>query len=166
MKRKVRSMLNPSAYPQASPNKWLLFAKSRQRRIDPVFAARLAALARSRNKKITITSGFRTKREQLYWYKLRKGKGALKPGTSWHEYGGAADSISSWVRKLDNVELSLQLELARFGLCKPLALGNDFYPPEDWHLQPIELAHNNLLTTKKRFYRAYRGTKRKKLRRL
>lgn len=161
MKRPVRSMLNPTAYPQSLPKKWLVFNKVWHKNIDPIFARRLAALARSRNKKITIYSGFRTKREQLYWYKLRKGKGALKPGTSWHEYGGAIDTTSSWLRKMDNVELSQQVTLVSFGLCKPFAAGNDKYPIEDWHLQPLELANKNLLSNKKKFYRAYRGIKKK-----
>ncbi|MGE5381635.1 MAG: hypothetical protein ACM3NT_11300, partial [Methylocystaceae bacterium] len=95
-------------------------------------------------------------REQLYWYQLRKGEGAMKPGTSWHEYGGAVDTISPWLRKLDNVPLLDQHQLLRFGLCKPMAQGNNIFPVEDWHLQPIELAYVNSVSAKTEFYQMYR----------
>ncbi|MGE5454361.1 MAG: D-alanyl-D-alanine carboxypeptidase family protein [Methylocystaceae bacterium] len=155
----MRSRLNNRAYPQANPDQWLVFIHSWQKGIDPVFAARLAALARSRKKKIVIVSGFRTYREQLGLFKLYKGKRALKPGTSWHEFGGAVDISSLWVRKLDNVALPCQYELARFGLAKPFTHGNGFDPAENWHLQPLEMACITSRVSKIKFYRAYRTRK-------
>lgn len=159
MNSPLRSWLNSKSYPQARPDRWLIFIHSWQKRIDPVFAARLAALARSRKQKMVIISGFRTYREQLYFYKLYESKQALKPGTSWHEFGGAVDTSSTWVKKLDNVALPQQCELAHFGLAKPLTYGNGFYPPENWHLQPIELATVTSRASKIKFYCTYRNSK-------
>lgn len=150
-----RSMLNASAYPLASPYKWLVFANPRQSRIDPIFAGRLAALACHHHHKIIIVSGFRSYKEQLYFYKICGNKRALKPGSSWHEFGGAVDTTSEWLRRLDNCHLNNQTELLKYGLCKPLTTGNAYCLDEDWHLQPIELAMVTELASKKRFYLAY-----------
>ncbi len=147
--------LSFEAYPVANPDEWLVFNKSWQKGIDPVLAGRLAAFARDHKKKIYINSGFRTFEEQSKLYNDNHGIGTSQPGSSWHEYGEAIDSSSAWVKQIDNVNLSYQTELPKWGLCKPLTKGNNYSPEEDWHIQAIETAAINDVETMKSFFKSY-----------
>ena len=96
--------------------------------LDPVFAGRLAYLAKVSEKKFKITSGYRSSAEQerLYaLYKSGKLQSAAKPGKSWHEFHLAADISTYPVRGMSNSELK------PYGLCKPIS-------SEGWHIQAIE----------------------------
>ncbi len=136
------SALDATKYPTLMPEEWdrWLEADNTRANIDPVFAGRLAALAKDKGQKIIYISGFRTKDKQQELYNLYlSGKGNLAgtPGSSWHEFGAAVD-VTGWACDLSNKEL------AAYGLCKPIA-------SEDWHVQPIEVSRMN----KTAFYNAY-----------
>ncbi len=136
------SALDATKYPTLMPDEWdqWLEADNTRANIDPVFAGRLAALAKDKGQKIIYISGFRTKSKQQELYNLYlSGKGNLAgtPGSSWHEFGAAVD-VTGWACSLSNKEL------AKYGLCKPIA-------SEDWHVQPIEVSRMN----KTAFYNAY-----------
>lgn len=112
-------------YPEADPAKWLTGDKDN---LDPVFAGRLAAIAKEYNVKLSITAGFRSpeKQKELYaQYKAGKLKSCAVPGTSYHEISLAVDTSTQPIRNMNNVQL------AKYGICKPLA-------SEGWHLEPIE----------------------------
>jgi hypothetical protein len=134
------SRLNPTKFPWSNPDQWLVIPDSANAdRMDPVFLGRLAALAKAYKKKITLTSagGARDTATQIRLYKtLPRGK-AAKPGTSWHEYGLAADCADEWVKGLNNGRTDTQKELLKFGLFKPMAAGNKPTVVEDWHIQPL-----------------------------
>ncbi len=136
------SALDATKYPTLMPEEWdrWLEADNTRSNIDPVFAGRLAALAKDKGQKIIYISGFRTKDKQQELYNLYlSGKGNLAgtPGSSWHEFGAAVD-VTGWACDLSNKEL------AAYGLCKPIA-------SEDWHVQPVEVSRMN----KTAFYNAY-----------
>jgi len=137
----------------APPEDWLYFVKSYQAGIDPIFAGRLAALARSEGKMLNIIRGYSSYDEQVRLYKLSGGLQnedgtwsggsgyAAVPNTSWHEYRLAADITNSWAKELDkDAATKKQITLIRFGLFKPLTRGNGKIILEDWHIQPIETA--------------------------
>lgn len=138
------SSLNAEKYPCLAPSqwgKWLVWEKNLHHNIDPVFMGRLAAFAKAQGKKLTIVSAFRTreKQEELYRaYHDGSGNPANRPGTSWHEFGGAVD-VGTWAR---DVKESVY---KKFGLCKPV-------DREDWHIQPVETVSK---TDKEKFYHAY-----------
>lgn len=99
------------------------------------FKARLAGLAEEfeklTGKKMTITSGFRTREKQEQLYKEKNGVGVAKPGTSLHESGVAID-----IQKEDaNKAASLGL-LDKYRLIRPLL--NWSVKPEPWHVEPVE----------------------------
>lgn len=102
--------------------------------LDPIFAGRLAQVAKSTGAKIKLTEGYRSAARQQELYNqylryLRTGEGdvklAAKPGTSWHEFRLAIDTSTQPIRSMNNTEL------APYGLCKPIK-------SEGWHIQPIE----------------------------
>ena len=97
--------------------------------LDPVFAGRLAYVAKISNTKFTITDGYRSLAEQEKLYDAyRKGKlqaTAAVPGTSWHGSRLAVDTSTKPIRQMTNADLK------KYGLCKPLS-------KEGWHIQPIE----------------------------
>lgn len=142
-----KSQLDAKAYPTLKPEKWGEWIEAVQganANIDPVFAGRLAALAKSKGKKITYLSGFRTYEKQNELYKLYKsGRGNLagSPGGSWHEFGAAID-VAEWAKDIPDSQMR------KFGLCKPIA-------SENWHVQPIEVSGKN----KTAFYNAYSNAK-------
>lgn len=152
-------------YPYADPKRFLKFVHSWQTDIDPIFAGRLAALARDRNTVITILSGFRSVDEQIKLF-IRDGgskdsKGnwtggtgyVAKPGSSWHNFGGAVDVSDKWLKAIDKTAATAsQTTLIKYGIFKPLTKGNGRTVLEDWHIQPIETAQP---IDKAAFYRAY-----------
>ena len=73
-----------------------------------------------------ITSGYRSIEKQAVLYKKYQSGGTLaaKPGTSWHNFGGAID-ISDGLRFIS------ESECMKFGLIKPVHT-------ENWHFQIIE----------------------------
>jgi hypothetical protein len=155
-------------YPIADPADWLIFLHTWQWEIDPIFLGRLAALGKTKNKKINISSGIRSYDEQVKSYKSTGGyqdkKGnwiggngkACKPGTSWHEYGEAIDTSDSWLKALDkNATTVNQKTLLQFGLFKPLTPGNKTIVNEDWHIQPIET--NGIATANRKTFYIYKG---------
>ncbi|WP_206460432.1 D-alanyl-D-alanine carboxypeptidase family protein [Anaerovorax sp. IOR16] len=118
-------------YPMADPKKYLIGSPEL---LDPVFAGRLAYLAKCKGVKIKLTEGFRSSKRQQELYNMylqykRTGKGSIKsaarPGTSWHEFRLAVDTSTYPVRGMNNTQL------ARYGLCKPIK-------SEGWHIQPLE----------------------------
>ena len=138
-------------YPMEDPSDWLVFKNPNHKNIDPIFMWRLAALGKYFNKKINISSGRRTTKEQIAAYRQSGGyldsngnwtggNGlAAKPGYSWHEYGEAVDVSDSWLKNLDkNESTENQKTLMKFGIFKPLTPGNKSSVHEDWHIQPIE----------------------------
>ncbi len=90
---------------------------------------KLAQVGQKIGKKVSITSGFRSRAEQTRLYNLYKaGKGnlAAKPGTSKHESGNAADcSVGGVNLGSDPKARAAALEV---GLCFPV-------PGEPWHIQ-------------------------------
>lgn len=116
-------------YPTADPKTYL---KGDYGEIDPVFAGRLAYVAKINNTVFTITDGYRSLAEQEKLYKAYKaGKlqaTAAVPGTSWHGSRLAVDTSTKPIRQMTNVELK------RCGLVKPIF-------KEGWHIQPIETAN-------------------------
>jgi hypothetical protein len=138
-------------YPKADIKKWLNFMKNWQTDIDPIFAGRLAALAKDNNKVININSGKRSTTEQIISYRSTGGYQdkngnwvggsgfAAVPGRSWHEFGQAIDTIDVWLKQLEKDESTEnQKTLRKYGLFKPLTKGNQTSICEDWHIQPIE----------------------------
>lgn len=99
------------------------------------FKARLAGLAaefkKLTGKKLTVTSGFRTREKQEKLYREKGGVGVAKPGTSLHESGVAVDIDKNDANKA--AELGL---FERFRLFRPLV--NWRVKPEPWHVEPIE----------------------------
>lgn len=129
-------------YPVADPSKYLTGSDYSQ--IDPIFAGRLAYVAKKTGIKIKLTEGYRSAeyQRQLYEQYLeykRTGKGSIKlaakPGTSWHEFRLAVDTSTYPIRGMSNIELR------QFGLCKPIA-------SEPWHIQPSETLNQ---TDRKKF---------------
>jgi hypothetical protein len=122
----LHSQLNKNTYKTADVNKYLTGDKDG---LDPVFAGRLAYIAKAFNTVIKITDGARSHEEQAQMYALYKaGKlqaTAAVPGTSKHEFRIAADISTSPIRVMSDKEL------AQFGVYRPL---NN----EPWHFEPIE----------------------------
>lgn len=161
----MKSVLNDYKYPMANPFEWLEFNNKWQRNIDFVFAARLAALVKNlyedgkiNDKKLTISSGYRSNEEQIRCYKQTGGKQingmwvggngyAAKPGSSWHEFHQAIDTNDAWLKALEkDLSTGAQVVLTKFGVFKPLTKGNGRNVLEDWHIQPIE---TQCITTKR-----------------
>jgi hypothetical protein len=147
----MASKLDIFNYPIADPEKWLVFIYPHQKKIDPIFAGRLAALGQHFNKKITIVSGRRTTEEQTALFIKYGGKQdskgnwvggngyAARPGISWHEFGQAIDTSDIWLKNLEKDKATnSQKILTKFGVFKPLTEGNKKSVLEDWHIQPIE----------------------------
>ena len=102
--------------------------------IDPIFAGRLAYLAKINGTTFKLTEGYRTPERQRELYAqyqnyLKTGKGSIKlaekPTMSWHEWRLAVDTSSQPIRAMTNEQLK------PYGLCKPIK-------SEGWHIQPIE----------------------------
>lgn len=130
----LRSKLSTTAYKTAPPEQWLTGADYRE--LDPVFAGRLACLARDKKVNLSLTEAYRSTARQAELYQMyldykRTGRGSIKsaakPGTSWHEFRLAVDTSTQPIRGMTNVQLK------PYGLCKPIA-------SEGWHIQPIETA--------------------------
>lgn len=117
-----------NTYPTAGPKEFLTGDIGG---LDPVFAGRLAYVAKASNTKFKITDGYRSLEDQIKMYAdYKAGKlqaTAAVPGTSWHGSRLAVDTSSPPIRAMTNAQL------AKYGLCKPL-------PKEGWHIQPIETA--------------------------
>lgn len=127
----LESIVLSSSYPSEDPKEWLTGDVD----INSIFASRLAALAKSYNKKIHISSGYRSIEEQwVLWNKRIKEhpnesekerrRWVAYPGSSMHQFGIAAD-VEEFAKALTNEQLK------PFGLIKPLS-------NEDWHIEPVE----------------------------
>ncbi len=121
-----------SSFPMEDPNQWI---EGKTANLNETFRKRLAALAKKFNRKIYISSGYRTLEEQRRIWDERKRehpgepdsvtvKWVGRPGGSRHNYGLAVD-CNDWVDGLSNSTLR------EFGLIKPL-------PSESWHIEPVE----------------------------
>ncbi len=145
------SILSKSDYKLADPIYFLKYNIQSQDSIDPIFAGRLAQLAKDLNTTIDIISGNRTFEEQKVLYnKWLNGTGnyAGKPGESRHNYGVAIDLWknhgSKWeiLRNLDYKVNSIdeQTTLLKYGLIKPMYYNWTIDPEkwEPWHIQPVE----------------------------
>lgn len=151
------SRFNASKYPTADPAKHLKFLPGVDSNIDPVFAGRLAAFARDHKAIIEINSGYRSidRQKELFFaqggkYDARQGyywpstvpaskRTVAKPGSSFHNFRLAIDTSSAWAKKIDkDAATSMQKELLKYGLFKPMTKGNGCSVLEDWHIQPIE----------------------------
>ena len=137
------SKLDIKKYAWGNGKRWLIFKYPKQSDIDPVFKARLAAMAAELGIVFTIVRGSVTTAEQqmIADLKLRQNPGWVRkpngaiynqrgqcmvaaPGTSPHEDDLAIDG--------DNrIEAISNYTLAKFGLCRPMGY-------EPWHIQPIE----------------------------
>lgn len=140
LKSKLRT-----TYKTADPASWLTGADYRE--LDPIFAGRLAYIAKDSRVNLHLTEGFRSPERQAELYRqyqeyLKTGKGtirlAAKPGTSRHEYRLAIDTSTQPIRGMSN------LALAKYGLCKPIV-------SEPWHIEPIELMGLNITQIKARY---------------
>lgn len=128
-------------YPWANPQTYLIIPNTTGSDLDPVFAGRIAAFARSRSTKATCTSkgGRRNIKEQIHLYDtLPKGQ-AARPGTSYHEFGLGWDTADAWFRSLySELATASQTLLLQYGIFKPLTKGNGATVLEPWHIQPVE----------------------------
>ncbi len=143
-------------------NKWLVFGKPWQDRIYPDFAKRLAHVAKLKENKLVITSGFRSIDEQVAAAKnalaahkdyYQKPNGAVyntkgqcivaAPGNSSHNWGVAVD-IDGWMETIPSTELE------KYGLRRPMTY-------EPWHIEPIETKGLTIDAKKKTFYSYMRG---------
>ena len=122
-----------TTYPTADPAAYIIGA---WQELDPVFAGRLAAIAKAKGVKVKLTEGYRSTARQTELYNQylsykRTGKGSIKsaakPGTSWHEYRLAVDTSTQPIRGMSDGQLR------PYGLCKPIK-------SEGWHIQPVETA--------------------------
>lgn len=120
-----------NGYKITDPKDWIIGGYEE---LDPVFAGRLAYIAKCKGVKLKLTEGYRSTARQtelynqyLQYKKTGKGtiKSAAKPGTSWHEFRLAVDTSTQPIRSMNNTQL------APYGLCKPIN-------SEGWHIQPIE----------------------------
>ncbi len=127
-----KSKLKP-AYPVAVP---ALYIIGKWEELDPIFAGRLAKMAKDYRAQIKLTEGYRSSARQAELYRQyqeyrRTGKGSIKlaakPGTSWHEFRLAIDTSTQPIRGMPSIQLQ------KYGLCKPIK-------SEPWHIQPIETA--------------------------
>lgn len=142
--------LKTGIHPVADPKQWLSFVHPEQIGISLEFAKRLAAYAKSKGRKLTITSGHRSieKQRQLYEENCRQhppaGNGYVaKPGSSWHNYrsAGDIDDQEYWKalhEKGDMQRTAKEQDLAKFGLYLPLNHKDARTVFEWWHIQPIE----------------------------
>lgn len=130
-------VISETDYPTADPLQWL---EGSTNKVNSVLLKRLAALAQKYNKKIYISSGYRTIEEQQQIWNQRKKdhpgepdsetrKWVGLPGGSRHNYGLAVDCFD-WSQGLANGNLK------EFGLIKPLS-------NESWHIEPIESRSGN-----------------------
>lgn len=121
-----------TSFPMEDPALWL---EGKTAKVNDIFLKRLAALAKKYNRKIYISSGYRTIQEQQeIWDKRKRDhpgepdsetrRWVGTPGGSRHNYGLAVDCVD-WTEGLTNSSLK------EFGLIKPLS-------NEDWHVEPIE----------------------------
>lgn len=157
---KITSKLNPTAYPclpLSEAYKYLTFSHPTDKdNLDPVFLGRLAALAKDQGwKKLNLSSGYRPTSSQEVLFKKdggyfkngswQGGTGYVaKPGNSWHEYGVAIDTDNGNLKAMEKYEpTAKQLTLKKYGLFKPMTVGNGTGPKEDWHIQPIETNGQN-----------------------
>ena len=163
-------------YKLADPSKYLVFGDPSKSGIDPIFAGRLAALAKDAGIKIYIwpNGAYRDYEGQVREYiasgghqnpdgSWSGGNGKAKPGNSWHGFGEAIDIWagkpgSTLLKKLyefDNVKN--QTLLLGYGLGKTLTVGAIPKPsfPEDWHIQPIETFGIVDINVRKSFHDAY-----------
>lgn len=121
--------------------------------VKVIFLRRLAAYARDNNITFTISSGLRsTELQKNLWERDLNDNGGVpsgrvaRPGTSWHESGGAIDlapvgvvrdlSFKKWLpfpRK--------QQDLNHWGLMLPLNIADAPKCPEWWHIQPVETSY-------------------------
>lgn len=117
------------------------------RKLDPVFAGRLAFAAKDNGINLHLTEAYRSPERQAELYRqyqqyLKTGQGSIKlaakPGTSRHEYRLAIDTSTQPIRGMANDQL------AKYGLCKPIK-------SEPWHIEPIELMGLNITQIKDRY---------------
>ena len=130
--------------------RWINFKYTHGCRLSLVFLWRLAALARDYDEVMADVYGYRPRSEtQRLWDQdvERYGKSSGKvsePGTSWHEFGLAADlSGSAWENLCKKEWLNksrLKQSLNEYGLILPLNKVDSPSIQEWWHLQPIETA--------------------------
>jgi len=150
--------LDITKYPTAAPVEWLVFSHPWQDRISKIFAGRMAYFAKVKNKKLPITSGFRSTEEQInaandalaehsdYYqgsdgavYNSNGQRMVSAPGNSSHNWGIAADSWNTWMEDVTNAELE------KYGLRKPM----DYEP---WHVEPIETKGATIEAKRNYFY--------------
>ncbi len=147
--KNVQSKLDKSKYLTANPYFYTQFVlengdSSTMDEIDPVFRARLAALARDNKQYFRFGEGLRDyDRQKYFWDKYIAGTGSLAafPGFGRHNWGMAADTKSTWLQNLEyTLSTANQKTLEIYGLFKPLTKGNGTAEKdrENWHIQPIE----------------------------
>ena len=156
--KKINSKLSRDYPMEEDVNKWIVFCSGVNSNIDPVFLRRLAAIARDFNKKIILSDGFRTFKQQEAIFlkhggtkdkitgkytkpKKWKGSEVAVPGNGYHEFGLAIDTSSDWLQAINFEEKSnMQTTLKKYGIHKPITKGN--FPGkkkwEDWHIEPYE----------------------------
>jgi len=112
--------------------------------VDAQIIERLMDMAKAYGvKRILFTSGYRSHKKQKELYEdYMEGEAdanyAMKPYTSWHEYGGAVDIYCPELQALPN-EAFLE-----FGLSRPAYVPGHPQLYETWHIQ---LAENDILET-------------------
>lgn len=151
------SRFDAKKYPTADPVKYLKALSGVDINIDPVFKGRLAAFARDHKAILEINSGYRSIERQKELFFAQGGKydpklgyywpstipaskrTVAKPGSSFHNFRLAVDTSSAWAKQIDkDAATSMQKELLKYGLFKPMTKGNGCSVIEDWHIQPIE----------------------------
>jgi len=95
--------------------------------IHPALLARSIAYAKYKGTPLTVNSGYRSIEEQRRLYNDPTIR-AARPGSSWHNFGGAID-INGLSGESDSV-------LNKFGLSRPVS-------GESWHVEPSELRQEN-----------------------
>jgi hypothetical protein len=139
-----------SNYPTINPKECIKFNNLGQEGISLVFAQRLSAFAKDKNKALYITSGYRdvALQQRLYEENCRQyppnGNGYVaKAGSSFHNGRVAIDldDRAFWKGYMEQGDMKKtvkQQELYKYGLCLPLNYVDSSRVYEWWHIQPIE----------------------------
>jgi len=124
---KIRKIVNPKTANDKLIKKWLRGDLD----FDRTLMVKLAKAAKDSNTVLRVNFGKRTFAEQtVLWNRYLNGTGnlAARPGTSRHEIGDAADTVTNLTRQSVGSVPKIRAALKKNGLCLPV-------PGEKWHVE-------------------------------